>query len=73
MNQLKVQPSNNHQLAKDLQMDYKSIKHHLETLEKNNLIGKFDVAYGAVYFILPLFEENNQVFLEIEEKLEWEN
>jgi hypothetical protein len=70
VNQLKVQPSNNHQLAKDLQMDYKSIKHHLEALEKNSLIGKFEATYGAVYFLLPLFEENNDMFLEIEEKIE---
>lgn len=69
VNLLKTQPSNTHQISKDLQMDYKSIKHHLATMEKNQILGKFDAVYGGVYFLAPLFEENNDVFDEIENKI----
>ena len=66
---LQKQPYNAHQLSQELSLDYKAIKHHLDTLEKNNMIGKFDAHYGATYFLSTLFEENNTVFDEITTKL----
>ena len=66
---LQKQPYNAHQLSQELSMDYKAIKHHLGTLEKNNVVGKFDANYGAAYFLSALFEENNTVFDEITAKL----
>ena len=62
---LETRPYNTHQLSKELAMDYKAIKHHLNVLENNNLIGKFDANYGATYYPSPLFEENQNVFDEI--------
>ncbi len=62
---LQNRPYNTHQLSKELSMDYKAIKHHLNVLEKNNLIGKFNANYGATYYLSTLFEENQNVFDEI--------
>lgn len=67
--QLQQIPQNTHQLSKELSMDYKAIKHHLDTLEKNNLVGKFEAVYGAAYFLSPLFEENQSLFEEIKSKI----
>ncbi len=50
-------------------MDYKAIKHHLNVLENNNLIGKFDANYGATYYLSTLFEENQNVFDEIASRM----
>ena len=62
---LRDQPYNAHQISKKLRMDYKAVKHHLQTLEKNNIIGKFEANYGAAYYLSVLFEENQAVFDEI--------
>ena len=66
---LKDSPSNAHQISKVLSMDYKAVKHHLDTLESNNLIGKLDAQYGKAYFASTLFEENQGVFDEIASKI----
>lgn len=67
--QLRNKPSNKHQLSKDLTLEYKGVDHHLNTLEKNNLVTKIGGKYGATYFVSQLFEENESVFEEIIEKL----
>ena len=66
---LKKQPYNAHQLSKEISMDYKAVKHHLDVLVKNNIITKYDAAYGAAYCFSPLFEENQEVFDEIVTKM----
>ena len=69
ISQLRNKPSNTHQLSKDLGLDYKGIQHHLNTLEKNNLVTKLGAKYGATYFVSTLFEEGELLFDEIVEKL----
>ena len=69
ISQLRNKPSNKHQISKDLGLEYKGVEHHLNTLEKNNLVAKIGSNYGATYFVSPLFEENESVFDEIVEKL----
>ena len=70
ISQLRDKPSNQHQLSKDLELEYKGIGHHLDVLEKNNLIEKFGDKYASTYFITPLFEEAANVFDEIVTKLQ---
>ncbi len=69
ISQLRNKPSNKHQLSKDLEIEYKSVDHHINTLEKNNLLTKMGEKYGATYFVSPLFEEAEPVFDEIVGKL----
>jgi len=66
---LKNQPYNTHQLSKELSLEYKGVKHHLNVLEKNNLVVKFSATYGTTYFMSPLFEENQSVYQEIVTKI----
>lgn len=66
---LQQNPFNAHQLSKELGLDYKSIKHHLNKLENNRLLEKFEVSYGASYFLSSLFQENQDVFNEISSKM----
>lgn len=49
---LKKKPMNANQLAKSLNLDYKTIQHHIRILLDNQLITAVNRGnYGAVYFI----------------------
>lgn len=56
---------NANQLSTALGMDYKTIRHHMDVLEQNNLVSQHGWKYGADYFITPLLEANMEVFGEI--------
>jgi len=66
---LKETPQNANQLANLLEMDYRTIRHHLEVLEKNRIITSAGDRYGLTYFLSPEMEENYALFEEIWEKL----
>ena len=42
-------PRNANQLAEDLDLDYKTIRHHLGVLLDNDVVKKTGEEYGAVY------------------------
>jgi len=63
-------PLNANQLAKELGLDYKAIQHHVNVLEKNNLITRVGEKYGTVFFISTFLEVNLETFDEIVTKLE---
>jgi predicted transcriptional regulator len=65
INLLQRQPHNTNRISQELMMDYKAIKHHIQILEKNNIIGKFDAQYGAAFYPSTVFEENKNLFDEI--------
>ena len=67
---LKEKPQNTNQLANELGLDYKSIQHHINVLEKNNLISKEGEKYGIIFFISTFLEVNMKTFDEIANKLE---
>ena len=69
ISQLRNTPSNTHQLAKKMGLDYKAVQHHLKNLERNNLVTKVGSNYGATYFPSVLFEDSEAVFDEIVAKL----
>jgi DNA-binding transcriptional ArsR family regulator len=62
---LKNDPCNANQLAERLQLDYKTIRHHIDVLEKNNLIISMGNKYGKMYFLTSMLEENYDVFEQI--------
>ena len=66
---LKEAPQNANQLANTLKMDYRTIRHHLEVLEKNRLIVSAGEGYGKTYFLSPVMEENYALFEEILKKI----
>ncbi|MFA5771346.1 MAG: winged helix-turn-helix domain-containing protein [Thermoplasmata archaeon] len=62
---LKETPCNANQLSLKLNLDYKTIRHHLDVLEKNNLTTSTGIKHGKVYFLSNLLEENYSDFEEI--------
>jgi predicted ArsR family transcriptional regulator len=42
-------PRNANQLAEDLDLDYKTIRHHLDVLDENDVVRSTDMQYGAVW------------------------
>ena len=59
-------PSNANKIAEILKLDYKTVRHHLGVLEKNNVIAAVNKGnYGAVYFLSEIMKSNLQVFSEI--------
>jgi len=46
---LDERPRNANQLATDLDLDYKTVRHHLDVLEENDVLTDSGDEYGAVY------------------------
>ncbi|MDX1372356.1 MAG: winged helix-turn-helix domain-containing protein [Nitrososphaeraceae archaeon] len=67
---IKEKSHNANQLAKELDLDYKAILHHISVLEKNNLITKEGEKYGVTYFISTFLEVNMETFEEIAKQLD---
>lgn len=66
---LRNTPLNANQLAKEMGLDYKAIQHHVQVLEKNNLITKVGEKYNVTFFISNFLEANMESFDEIASKL----
>ena len=66
---VKSNPQNANQLATQLKVDYKTIRHHLTILEKNKIIISVGEHYSTVYFLSQPMEENYAVFEEIANKM----
>jgi len=56
---------NANQLCQKLEVDYRTIRHHLEILEKNGLVSGLGPKYGRMYFLSADFEEVYSNFEEI--------
>jgi len=69
MSSLRKRPSNRNLLSIELDLDYKNIQHHLKVLEKNNLVIKTGNRYGLTFCVSALFENNENVFDEIVDRL----
>jgi DNA-binding transcriptional ArsR family regulator len=46
---LKERPRNANKLAEDLDLDYKTVRHHLDVLVENDVVRSSGDDYGAVY------------------------
>jgi DNA-binding transcriptional ArsR family regulator len=68
---LKDTPQNANQLAAALDVDYKTIRHHVELLQKNNMITAAGGTggYGITYFLSPALEDNFIVFEDIRKRI----
>lgn len=60
---LRKTPCNAHKIKEMLKLDYKTIRHHLNVLEKNNIITTVNKGnYGAVYFLSEIMKADIAVF-----------
>lgn len=65
INLLLKRPYNANQLAQKLELDYKTVRHHIKVLEDNNVVTTSGEIYGIMYFISPSMEKNQKLFQEI--------
>lgn len=63
-------PYNTHQLAQELDLDYKAVQHHMRVLEKNNLVTKIGEKYGAIFHISNFLEHNIRALDDAIDKLD---
>lgn len=62
---LKSRPMNMNQLATELELQYKSIQHHMRVLAESSLVAPSGVGYGAVFMLTPWFEGHFESFVQI--------
>jgi len=66
---LREMPRNANQLAANLRLDYKTVRHHLEILLKNRIISSAGEGYGITYFVSKELNEQYSVLEEIWKKI----
>ncbi len=62
---IKKEPLNANQLSVLLGVDYRTIRHHIDVLEKNHMIVEVGEHYGKVFFLSQELEQNYSDFEEI--------
>jgi len=58
MRALDERPRNANQLSEDLDLDYKTIRHHLDVLADNDIVRDSGDDYGAVYLPTQRVRQN---------------
>ncbi len=67
---LDEQPRNANQLANQLDLDYTTVRHHLDVLLENNVVNRVGDDYGAVYVFTEQTEANWETVEEILDTVE---
>lgn len=63
-------PYNVNQLSVELDLDYKTIKHHIDVLKDHDIINSSEEQrYGSLYFLSSRMEDNYSTFQEIMGKM----
>lgn len=68
--ELHERPFNAHQIAEKLNLNYKTVRHHLKVLEENKvIISSGNHKYGELYFLTENMTKNYEIFQDIWEEL----
>jgi len=70
---LHERPANAHQLSDKLELNYKTVRHHLKVLGENNIITSTGKKYGELYFLSDRMETEYETFQDIWAELRSEN
>lgn len=65
---VREKPMNTNQISKKLNLDYKTVKHHLELLKENRVVTTMGDGYGKTYFLSDQMEDNFDILEDIIEK-----
>lgn len=55
---LNERPYNAHQLAEELNVNYRTIRHHIKVLEDSDVIRSAGEKYGKIYYLSDSMERN---------------
>jgi predicted ArsR family transcriptional regulator len=66
---LSERPRNANQLAEDLDVSYKTVRHHLDALVDHDVVEPGENQYGKLYFLTDRFENHWETFERITEEL----
>jgi predicted ArsR family transcriptional regulator len=61
-------PMNANQLSNELDLDYKTVRHHLDLLEENAVLETMGDGYGKTYFLTDRMEDNLDLLREVGEQ-----
>jgi DNA-binding transcriptional ArsR family regulator len=65
--EIQQRPQNTNQLSESLDLNYKTVQHHLEVLEENDVVTTEGDGYGQMYFLTDRMSNNLDVLEEIVE------
>jgi len=65
---LQERPQNTNQLAETLDLNYKTVQHHLEVLEENDVVTTTGDDYGKMYFLTDRMSNNLDILDDIAEQ-----
>jgi predicted transcriptional regulator len=69
LEELLNRPRNANELSKNLQLEYKTTRYHLQVLEENGIITSAGQGYGKTYFPAESLNEHVEYFKEIWDKI----
>ena len=67
---LDERPRNANQLAIELDVDYNTVRHHLDMLQTLDVIEPGGNEYGKLYFLTDRFERHREEFERITDRME---
>lgn len=59
---LDERPRNANQLAETIDVDYNTVRHHLDRLVEHDVVEEGQEGYGALYFLTDQFEDHRDEF-----------
>ncbi|RAP53321.1 MAG: transcriptional regulator [Methanosphaera sp. rholeuAM270] len=67
---IKEKPSNINQLSKELNLNYRTVKHHISKLKEFNIVESYGAKYGKLYFLSDYMSEHYDEFTELLKSIE---
>jgi DNA-binding transcriptional ArsR family regulator len=67
---LETKPRNANQLAAHLDLDYNTVRYHLNMLTDHDVLETSGDEYGKVYFLTDEFERHEETFRDILDRME---
>ncbi|MDS0243843.1 MULTISPECIES: ArsR/SmtB family transcription factor [Haloferax] len=65
---LHERPLNTNQLSNELDLNYKTVQHHLEMLTDNGVLTTSGEEYGKLFFLTPKMDDNLDLLDDIAER-----
>ncbi len=62
---VRERPRNANELAEELEIDYTTVRHHLDVLQENKVVEQATEGYGAVYTLTDMADDHDDVIEDI--------